>query len=371
MANDAPGGAGSGAELHGADDGGGSTTRRRTRGPRGKLWVAVDVDVGEHPTVWRLVHALISAESGAPASRKMRDGRVVVGITEVVGMLALLWGRVLRHAPDGDVSEVPDDALDAWARWDGTPGAFGAAFRRLMVTDGVITDWDVWNGNLHAYRKRENDRKRENPTGGRARRRRGGAAESGRNGARDTAPDSAEYASDARTNGAHNGTSNSDSDSYKPQAAGNGAGNGAGGDAGTRALVEATVAEVRAVAGDFPAVREWAARRDGRPQLLLDCLAQVVAQRGRGAVHGYLEELQYSLTGKHQPQASDEGAEKGLREWLTDSREARRAVWGNWIRGARTGAPPSRRSSAGNGRARVDAAETYATTIDDVRGVFG
>jgi len=64
------------------------------------------------------------------------------------GVLALvdLWAFAAEMRPDGDLSGLPDEAIEAAAGWSGEPGALIAALERLRLLDGArdsrrLHDW--------------------------------------------------------------------------------------------------------------------------------------------------------------------------------------------------------------------------------------
>lgn len=141
-----------------------------------KRWVAIDVAVGDNPKVWRFAAELYQLPP------KYAD----LGLPAAVGHVSMLLGAVKLNAPDGDISAVPDDLLELWAKWRGKRGAFAPLYRRRFAPDGKIKDWEEWNGRLLA--KQEAERQRWH-------RRRGGGDSGGDsigNSGGDSAGDSAE-----------------------------------------------------------------------------------------------------------------------------------------------------------------------------------
>lgn len=74
---------------------------------------------------------------------------------KVVGV----WSGLADHQPDGKVSNVPDETLEAWARWRGRLGRFARVFREECVKDGYVKSWREINGKL--FDRREADAKRK------------------------------------------------------------------------------------------------------------------------------------------------------------------------------------------------------------------
>ena len=112
-------------------------------------WVAIDTDIGDNPKLWELADS-IGNSTGIP-------------LESCVGLVTMLLGKVASHAHDGDIAGVPDRLLEEWARWRGKPGGFAPHFRRIFVTDGVITGWAKRQGKLidHIEKVKERDRKRK------------------------------------------------------------------------------------------------------------------------------------------------------------------------------------------------------------------
>lgn len=75
----------------------------------------------------------------------------------IVGHLPAFFGSVAMNTPDGDLSLVDDELLDAWA---GGVSGFGKAVREhLCNEDGVLRAWSRYNG--RALRNLERDRHRK------------------------------------------------------------------------------------------------------------------------------------------------------------------------------------------------------------------
>lgn len=94
-------------------------------------WVAIDVGIAGDPAVHRMAETLR------------------VRVPEVVGLLALAFGGMTKHAPDGSVGGVPDSVLEMWATWHGKRGAFAVSFRaELCDSEGLVRAWERWNGRM-------------------------------------------------------------------------------------------------------------------------------------------------------------------------------------------------------------------------------
>jgi hypothetical protein len=106
------------------------------------LWIRVEANEAESKRVFRL--------------RRLLNASAVV----VVGHLAVLGGKLAEQAPEGDVSEIDDEQLEEWARWEGEPGVFASAFREVCAPDGEIEAWEDTMGELLARRRADAERKR-------------------------------------------------------------------------------------------------------------------------------------------------------------------------------------------------------------------
>lgn len=97
-------------------------------------WVAIDVAVGDNPKVRRFASELF--------------GTAQLAVPAAIGHLTMLFGAIKASAPSGDLTGVPDDLLEEWARWRGKRGRLASAFRALFAPDGDLHDWEEWNGDL-------------------------------------------------------------------------------------------------------------------------------------------------------------------------------------------------------------------------------
>lgn len=89
-----------------------------------------------------------------------------VPVTLLVGCITSLWAKMSAHAKRGDLEKISEKVVEAWARWDGAPGAFYAAFASRFIRNGRVKNWDHYNGKsirdaeLDAKRKREARRRK-------------------------------------------------------------------------------------------------------------------------------------------------------------------------------------------------------------------
>jgi hypothetical protein len=104
-------------------------------------WIRVEADAGDDQK-WKL----LGKECGIPAD-------------EAFGKVVRLWGRVIEQREDGDLSTVPDEAVEEWAHWTGKEGRFAKAFRKLFTSDGRIKGWADHQGKLIARRHADRVRK--------------------------------------------------------------------------------------------------------------------------------------------------------------------------------------------------------------------
>jgi hypothetical protein len=105
-------------------------------------WFAVATNLPDRKVVRRCAAALSISEDTA------------------IARLVCFWSAAVMADSGGDISDVPDATLEAWARWRGKRGKFAAWVRRDHATDGHINDWDELQGHLDAKRKADRERKR-------------------------------------------------------------------------------------------------------------------------------------------------------------------------------------------------------------------
>jgi hypothetical protein len=84
-----------------------------------------------------------------------------IDLVVAVGHLAIFWGAVSQHCARGDISDVPDSLLEEWARWRGETGVFARFVREKHSTNGIINDYDEYNGALEDRRAADRVRKAE------------------------------------------------------------------------------------------------------------------------------------------------------------------------------------------------------------------
>lgn len=106
------------------------------------LWIRVAANIGDRKVVWRLVTSC------------------GLSVDAAVGTLVMFWGAVAASTKGGRIDDVSDVQLEAWARWQGEPGAFARFVREQHATDGVINEWDDYAGTLEDRRERDRERKR-------------------------------------------------------------------------------------------------------------------------------------------------------------------------------------------------------------------
>ncbi len=106
---------------------------------------------------WIRVHANLPAR---PVVGRLSDA-LKVRRAEAVGLLVALWGQVAQHGRGGNISGVSDRQLEEWAGWAGKRGVFAAWVRSAHCTDdGVIRDWEEYQGPLEARRAADRERQR-------------------------------------------------------------------------------------------------------------------------------------------------------------------------------------------------------------------
>lgn len=112
-------------------------------------WIRVNARLADDPQVRRFAVALLGEHFGP---------RQAVAAT--CGLLVALWGQIAELAPDGDVSQIDDDQLEAWARWWGEPGTFAKAWRSEFTSRGQVQDWEEYNGAAIRRLSEDAERKR-------------------------------------------------------------------------------------------------------------------------------------------------------------------------------------------------------------------
>jgi hypothetical protein len=105
-------------------------------------WVKIAVGIMDDPSVRQVAEA--------------------VGVSEVTttGHLVGVFTNLATHAKNGDISQVSEATVEAWARWRGKRGKFAQAFRAYLCDQqGVVKAWEAYNG--AAIREFEHDRIRK------------------------------------------------------------------------------------------------------------------------------------------------------------------------------------------------------------------
>lgn len=103
----------------------------------------------------------IKIATGIANDDKVRDIATACRVrhAEAVGLVTCVLTSLPRLAPDGDITRVADVQLEGAAMWEGKRGAFAKAFRAAWCVDGVVANWEKWNG--AAMREFARDRKRK------------------------------------------------------------------------------------------------------------------------------------------------------------------------------------------------------------------
>jgi hypothetical protein len=107
---------------------------------KGLHYVAIDPKIASDPKV------------AAMAKRLHKDRHWVAG------HFPAFFGEVAAHAPDGNLSGIPDDLLDQWA---GGVKGWGKMVRDLLCTDGTLNAWMRYNGRAIGKAEADRARKRE------------------------------------------------------------------------------------------------------------------------------------------------------------------------------------------------------------------
>lgn len=81
-----------------------------------------------------------------PRLARMADA-LGVDVSTVVGLVVSTLCELPEHARDGDVSGIPNLALERWAGWSGERETYAFVFRSQMCDDaGVVCGWEKHNG---------------------------------------------------------------------------------------------------------------------------------------------------------------------------------------------------------------------------------
>lgn len=106
-------------------------------------WVRIDTGAKSDPKFGRVAKAL-----------KIRQ-------REALGMFVAVLLELPTHARDGDLADVDDDSLEAWAGWRGKAGEFAAQFRAEFMAGSVVRGWEKHNGAPIRQSDAEAERKRQ------------------------------------------------------------------------------------------------------------------------------------------------------------------------------------------------------------------
>lgn len=80
-------------------------------------------------------------------------------VVTAFGHYCALGGAIAEHAPEGDIADVPNSAIERWGRWVGKRGRFAAAVRDVFQSEGgVFADWLESMGKLVERREKERAR---------------------------------------------------------------------------------------------------------------------------------------------------------------------------------------------------------------------
>lgn len=100
-------------------------------------WVRIERSIGDDPKVYQLAE------------------RTGLDVDAALGKLVRLFAAMAEKAKDGDLTTVPDQALEDWVRWRGRRGRFATAVRELFTEQGIVTAWERLNGAAIAKAERD------------------------------------------------------------------------------------------------------------------------------------------------------------------------------------------------------------------------
>lgn len=107
-------------------------------------WVAIDVHI-----------------AGDAVTHRLAD-RFRLRVAEAAGLLTLAFAGMAQHAQEGELADVTDSQIEAWAMWHGKRGAFAAFVReQLCDEDGTVRAWEKYNGANIREAKAARERMRE------------------------------------------------------------------------------------------------------------------------------------------------------------------------------------------------------------------
>lgn len=114
-----------------------------------KLWIRIDSDYPRDPRVGRL-----AAELRIP-------------LHEALGKVLIVHCSMADHAPDGDLSEIPDETINGWVGWPvrtsrrAPATTFARAFRRFFLDkDGVDESYAYGQAKLYDRAEKQRERTR-------------------------------------------------------------------------------------------------------------------------------------------------------------------------------------------------------------------
>jgi hypothetical protein len=106
------------------------------------LWIRVEAHEADSVAVARLAEAL------------------GIDVITALGHYVALGGAIAEHAPDGNIVNVPDAAIERWGRWSGKRNKFAPVVREIFqAEDGEFADWLETMGKLVERRDKERARK--------------------------------------------------------------------------------------------------------------------------------------------------------------------------------------------------------------------
>lgn len=105
-------------------------------------WIRVDIDMMGHPKIRRLATRLGCSK------------------VQAIGHVIALWAWASKFSPHGETDKFEPEEIADGAMWDGDAGQFIQAMKDsgLIDADGILHDWQQYNGVL--IEKRERDRER-------------------------------------------------------------------------------------------------------------------------------------------------------------------------------------------------------------------
>jgi hypothetical protein len=104
--------------------------------------------------------ARINVDQTIEGSQRMVEPQDALGTchAQAIGHAVMLWARIANERRRGRINGLSDGVLEKFAGWEGPPGVFAAAARRILATEaGELHDWPGLFGNYETEREHKAD----------------------------------------------------------------------------------------------------------------------------------------------------------------------------------------------------------------------